>query len=121
MDKAYKINNCNGIWKEIMRSSLDPSVNYSGFSGGMAAFLPFTGQTSTIVSASQTLPPRTTCRIFLVFLMSPSNRSKPGGKIRKSANFPGVRDPTDEKIPRVFAASEVAARITYWNSTVSGL
>lgn len=85
---------------------------YSALMGGIAGRLPFTGQTSVKVSASQTRPPRTTYRISLLLRMSPSRMSKPGGYTRKSANLPGVSEPSEEKRPSVFAASDVAARMT---------
>ena len=52
---------------------------HSGFKGGIGSRRPFTGQTSSMVLASQTLPPRTTYSSFLVPLMSPFRRSTPGG------------------------------------------
>lgn len=60
--------------------------------------------------------------MFLVFLISPSTKSQPALNTSKSANLPGVIEPSAEKIPSVFAASAVAARKTCaWRSQLDFL
>lgn len=74
--------------------------------------LPLTGQTSTNVAASHSLPPRATYLISLVPLISSSSTLKLGGYTTKSANFPREREPSEACKPSVIAPDNVAARST---------
>ena len=105
-----------GCWKCSWIKVLINIRVYSALIMGITCFRPETGQNSTMVLASHILPPLATRRICPVLLLiCPLRRSIPGGKTKKSASFPGERDPRDENKPSVFAPDAVAAKRTYNN------